>query len=64
MNLNRLNTRQHLREKMNGDVQLYSSGQLSGHPSAIAFASGGTQTIGSAVDREGSQNNFKAPGAF
>ncbi|KAJ7310848.1 hypothetical protein DFH08DRAFT_822950 [Mycena albidolilacea] len=58
------NTRQHLREKMNGDVQLYSSGQLSGHPSAIAFASGGTQTIGSAVDMEGSQDNFKAPGAF
>ncbi|KAJ7751734.1 hypothetical protein B0H14DRAFT_2981069 [Mycena olivaceomarginata] len=44
-----LNTRHHLREKLNGDVELYASGQPA-YPSAIAFASGGTHTTASNMD--------------
>ncbi|KAJ7751725.1 hypothetical protein B0H14DRAFT_2756576 [Mycena olivaceomarginata] len=56
-----LNTRHHLREKLNGDVELYASGQPA-YPSAIAFASGGTHTTASNMDI--SQDSVKAPKAF
>jgi hypothetical protein len=58
---NRLNTRDHLREKLNGDVELYASGQPA-YPSAIAFASGGTHTTANNMDV--SQDSVKAPKAF
>jgi hypothetical protein len=50
-----LNTRHHLRETMNTDVELYTNNRPTGagYPSSIAFASGGTRTAETAHETSG-----------
>ncbi|KAJ7453611.1 hypothetical protein B0H11DRAFT_2070476 [Mycena galericulata] len=57
-----LNTRHHLRENLNGDVELHQNSWPSAYPSAIAFASGDTHTIGNNQDE--SQGDVKGPKTF
>ncbi|KAF7362519.1 hypothetical protein MVEN_00599700 [Mycena venus] len=58
-----LNTRHHLRENLNTDVELYPNSGPNAYPSAIAFASGDSSTIGDYA-KHGSQDNAKAPNAY
>jgi hypothetical protein len=63
-----LNTRHHLREHLNSDVELFnSSGVPAGgrYPSSIAFASsGGTRTAMTGSKAPGASEDFKAHTEF
>ncbi|KAJ6590662.1 hypothetical protein DFH09DRAFT_1423567 [Mycena vulgaris] len=58
------NTRHHLREKMNTDVELFPSSRPA-YPSTIAFASsGGTRTAGTDSNAHGTSGDYKADKEF